>query len=406
MDNISKLLLDILEELKIEDLKKFQWHLTNSVEDDKRIPKFQLENTDRLDTVDNMVQKYDPDGAVMITLDILKKMNYNRLAETLRIKHSENKAEAAVGGQTGPGQNITAQTGPCQNITAQTGGAVSAPVLHGKVFQGPVTFFTGHYKPYGGDKCEVSTAKSPAAGTPLTGNMDIDHLLTHHECFIPEVIEKGSEVKGSNSYRFMCPHAGQFQCKLTNLVFEMEGKGEVMYRIVSWDTHPMEGLAHMQPIGPLYDINSIQGSVSHLHLPHCEIMYEESKAHLAVAHFTADSVELIQPVQVTNTHVILDIQGFSLFGLLFNKLFGSSCINAQVLLLYKEMTDRQRRKKLQIHLLPGNVSVDEVMNRQIDFRNIITSSKCQLVPGEKYRPMCEHNFQPPDETFDRDYGPN
>uniref|UniRef100_A0AAY5ER91 NACHT, LRR and PYD domains-containing protein 12-like n=1 Tax=Electrophorus electricus TaxID=8005 RepID=A0AAY5ER91_ELEEL len=93
MDNISKLLLDILEELKIEDLKKFQWHLSNSVEDDKRIPKSHLENTDRLDTVDKMVQKYGPDGAVEITLDILKKMNHNQLAETLRIKHSENKAE-------------------------------------------------------------------------------------------------------------------------------------------------------------------------------------------------------------------------------------------------------------------------------------------------------------------------
>uniref|UniRef100_A0AAY5F5S8 Pyrin domain-containing protein n=1 Tax=Electrophorus electricus TaxID=8005 RepID=A0AAY5F5S8_ELEEL len=66
MDSISKLLLDILEELKIEDLKKFQWHLTNSVEDDKRIPKSHLENTDRLDTVDKMVQKYDPDGASLL----------------------------------------------------------------------------------------------------------------------------------------------------------------------------------------------------------------------------------------------------------------------------------------------------------------------------------------------------
>ncbi|XP_035382041.1 NACHT, LRR and PYD domains-containing protein 3-like [Electrophorus electricus] len=96
MDNISKLLLDILEELKIEDLKKFQWHLTNSVEDDKCIPKSHLENTDRLDTVDKMVQKYDPDGAVEITLDILKKMNHNQLAESLRIKHSGDKCEEST----------------------------------------------------------------------------------------------------------------------------------------------------------------------------------------------------------------------------------------------------------------------------------------------------------------------
>ncbi|XP_076835822.1 uncharacterized protein LOC143481628 isoform X2 [Brachyhypopomus gauderio] len=238
------------------------------------------------------------------------------------------------------------------------------------------------------------------------GNEDTEHYLKHCEVFIPELTERSSEVKNRNSYRFMCPHAGQFQCKLTNLVFKLEGKGEVMYRLVSWDIHLLDGLTRMQPIGPLYDIDSISGSISQLHLPHCEIMHEERKDQMAVAHFTEDNVEVIQPLQVTNTHVIIDVQGFSLFGLLFNKIFGSSPINGQVLLFYKEMTDRKRRKKLHMHLLPGNVPVDEVMNRHINFRNIPTSSKCQLIPGRKYRPFCKHTFQPEDETFDRDYGPN
>uniref|UniRef100_A0A4W4F4U4 Pyrin domain-containing protein n=1 Tax=Electrophorus electricus TaxID=8005 RepID=A0A4W4F4U4_ELEEL len=82
-----KQLLYILEDLNAEDLKKFQWHLTNSVEDDSRIPKSQLKNTYRHDTVDKMMQKYGPVGAVEITLFILNKMNLNYLAETLRTKH-------------------------------------------------------------------------------------------------------------------------------------------------------------------------------------------------------------------------------------------------------------------------------------------------------------------------------
>ncbi|XP_076835818.1 NACHT, LRR and PYD domains-containing protein 3-like isoform X2 [Brachyhypopomus gauderio] len=242
------------------------------------------------------------------------------------------------------------------------------------------------------------------SGTKHHRILDKEHHLKHCEVFIPEKTEKGSEVKNSNSYRFMVPHAGLFQCKLTNLVFKMEGKGEVMYRLVSWDIHLLDGLSHMQPIGPLYDIDSISGSISQLHLPHCEIMHEERKDQMAVAHFTGDNVEVIQPLQVTNTHVIIDVRGLSLFGSLLNRIFGSSPINGQVLLFYKEITDTYT--KLHIHLLPWNVPVDEVMNRQINFRNIPTSSKCQLIPGRKYRPFCKHTFQPEDETFDRDYGPN
>lgn len=69
----------------------------------------------------------------------------------------------------------------------------------------------------------------------------------------------------------MCPHAGQFQCSLTSLVFVMEGEGEVLYRVVAWDPRLLDGLGQMQPAGPLYDIDCINGSISKLNLPHCEI---------------------------------------------------------------------------------------------------------------------------------------
>ncbi|KAK1788383.1 hypothetical protein P4O66_015989, partial [Electrophorus voltai] len=94
--------------------------------------------------------------------------------------------------------------------------------------------------------------------------------------FIPEMGENHSEDRNSNTYRFLCPHAGQFQCKITNIVFEMEGKGEVLYRIVSWDTRLLDGLGHMQPAGPLYEIDC------------CE---EEHQVELAVARFTGENLE-------------------------------------------------------------------------------------------------------------------
>ncbi|XP_076869695.1 NACHT, LRR and PYD domains-containing protein 3-like [Brachyhypopomus gauderio] len=96
MANIPEELLSVLEDLSTKELENFRWRLTNSLEDDKRIPKAHLENVERHDTVDKMVQKYGPDGAVEITVDILKKMNQNQLAEDLRTKHGVHRCEEST----------------------------------------------------------------------------------------------------------------------------------------------------------------------------------------------------------------------------------------------------------------------------------------------------------------------
>ncbi|XP_076867062.1 NACHT, LRR and PYD domains-containing protein 1b allele 3-like isoform X2 [Brachyhypopomus gauderio] len=210
--------------------------------------------------------------------------------------------------------------------------------------------------------------------------------------FIPETY---LENKNRHTYRFQCPHAGVFQCKITNLVFEMEDKGEVLYRIVSWDMRLMDGLGHMQPAGPLYNIDCFEGSVSHLHLPHCEIALEK-QVELDVAHFTCDNVEVIKPVKVTDTHVIVAISGLSLFGLLLDTIFPARHINAQILFFCKPITGRQNLKQLNIHLLPGNVPVKEVQNHHMDFKHINTSSSCVLIPGKNYRPSCDHHTPEPE----------
>uniref|UniRef100_A0AAR2KX94 B30.2/SPRY domain-containing protein n=1 Tax=Pygocentrus nattereri TaxID=42514 RepID=A0AAR2KX94_PYGNA len=94
MENIKFWLLDILEELLSDDLKKYQWYLTNGVEGFRHIPKSLMENANRSDTVDTMVDRYSPDGAVEITLKILNRMNQNELAEKLRSNLRESNAYA------------------------------------------------------------------------------------------------------------------------------------------------------------------------------------------------------------------------------------------------------------------------------------------------------------------------
>ncbi len=68
------------------DLKRFQWHLAN---DHECILKSQMEDADRLKTVDRMVECFQSEEAVKITVDILRKMNQNDLAEKLENKHKQ-----------------------------------------------------------------------------------------------------------------------------------------------------------------------------------------------------------------------------------------------------------------------------------------------------------------------------
>ena len=96
MTNIPQDLLCTFENLGQEDLKKFQWHLITGVEGFTPIPKAPLENADRPDTVDEIVQRYGHSGAVKVTLSILKKINQNQLSEELRTKHSEGKETSSI----------------------------------------------------------------------------------------------------------------------------------------------------------------------------------------------------------------------------------------------------------------------------------------------------------------------
>ncbi|XP_060732017.1 MORC family CW-type zinc finger protein 3-like [Tachysurus vachellii] len=206
----------------------------------------------------------------------------------------------------------------------------------------------------------------------------------------------------SGAYRFLCSHSGVFFCKMTNISFEMKTSGEVLYTVVPWDNNQLLGMGQFIPAGPLYNINCSEDSILNLHLPHCEIPTDKSKIELSVAHFSEGNVEIIKPLNITNTHVIFEVQGLSIFGLFKKLIYSENPINGQVLLFYKENI-----RKLHIHLLPGNVPVEEVQKLNQCNTFIQCSSICQLTRGKKYRPICEpYSYQPKVETFGCDYCPN
>lgn len=85
MTSVSEQLLVALDELDAEKLKRFKWHFKNY----KRIPAADLDKADAPDTVDLMMKRFGPEEAVKITLDILRKMNQNHVAEELENKQKQ-----------------------------------------------------------------------------------------------------------------------------------------------------------------------------------------------------------------------------------------------------------------------------------------------------------------------------
>ncbi|XP_056091088.1 NACHT, LRR and PYD domains-containing protein 12-like [Rhinichthys klamathensis goyatoka] len=81
-DLLEKSLMDLVE----AERKKFKWHLEK---DHECISKSEMEKADILDTVDKMVACFGPEEAVKITVEILRKMNQNNLAEQLENKHKQ-----------------------------------------------------------------------------------------------------------------------------------------------------------------------------------------------------------------------------------------------------------------------------------------------------------------------------
>ncbi len=84
MASVKELLLKSLEELKKEDLEKFQWYLEK---DHECITTSDMENADRLQTVDKLVESFGPEEAVKITVCMLEKIMRKDLVEQLKKKH-------------------------------------------------------------------------------------------------------------------------------------------------------------------------------------------------------------------------------------------------------------------------------------------------------------------------------
>ncbi|XP_078147649.1 caspase recruitment domain-containing protein 8-like [Centroberyx gerrardi] len=206
-------------------------------------------------------------------------------------------------------------------------------------------------------------------------------LQDSFERFIPDIaVDENRET-----YMFQCTYPGLYQCRVTGLVFNMKGEGDVVYRIVPWNRRLLAQHSK-KPAGPLFDIKCHQQSVCQLHLPHCEI--RSTGGFLSVAHVTDKSTGFILPHKITETHVIINITGLSGFGNVKDEKSPPDPIRAYVLLFYNPPVDPDLRSVLNVLLLPGNIVLREVLKerreRNKDERFIEIPPHCKLHPEQEY----------------------
>ncbi|KAI3355592.1 hypothetical protein L3Q82_018420, partial [Scortum barcoo] len=159
--------------------------------------------------------------------------------------------------------------------------------------------------------------------------------------------------------RFRCPGPGVFQCTLTGLVFVMAQEAELLYRTVQWDESLLQS-AGKTPAGPLFNIKC---SVCQLHFPHCETKEALLPIGLlSVVHITDDGMSILEPLEITDTHVSVKVSHLSVFGLVWDivKRLWTTPVSGQVLLFLRPPNLRTERQKLNMLLLPRNIPLQEV----------------------------------------------
>ncbi|XP_061569570.1 caspase recruitment domain-containing protein 8-like [Cololabis saira] len=243
------------------------------------------------------------------------------------------------------------------------------------------------------------------------GSFPAGNLSSSFEEFTPAC----SDESAGESYRFQCSRPGQYQCRETALVFHMKDGGQVLYRILPWSRSQLSP-HHKKPAGPLFDIRCVkEGSMCQLHLPHCEIRSTGGCRFLSVAHVNDDGIQFIRPQKITETHVVINVTGFSCYGNVIDEASPSVPIRALVLPFYKPPQGPETKYRIAVLLLPKNVCLKHVKNTRKelfgDETYIETPPHCKLNPQQDYSLTTSPGgdsveVQPTDAEFDQEYDDN
>ncbi|TDH13433.1 hypothetical protein EPR50_G00057540 [Perca flavescens] len=234
-----------------------------------------------------------------------------------------------------------------------------------------------------------------------------DHNTNDTMHFTPELLNKCEQT----SYKFRCPGPGVFQCALTGLVFVMTEGAELLYNTVQWDESLLQSAGRMAA-GPLYDIKcSEEAAVCQLHFPHCDIIDAPlPDGLLSVVHITDDGMSILELLEITDTHVVVNVPHLSMLGLIWDvvKRLWTKPVSGQILLFLGQPNPATQRQNLNVLLLPRNIPLDTVRAQHQQSRNIHVPATCRLIKDQSYTVQCPQavKIQPKKADFYLEFGPN
>ncbi|CAK6972981.1 caspase b-like isoform X1 [Scomber scombrus] len=121
---VPLLILDTLDELSGNEFKRFQWNLTQEVLSEcKPFRKGQLENQEREDIVNKMINSYGEEPAVNVTAEILKRINYNNAADKLKKAYAGGSAD---GKNPPPPSSSSSSSSSSSDVAPAVGASVFA----------------------------------------------------------------------------------------------------------------------------------------------------------------------------------------------------------------------------------------------------------------------------------------
>lgn len=89
---VEELLLTVLEDLLKEEFHMFKWFLTlDMLEKCNPIPRANLQDASRIETVDKLLRSYGEETAVKLTDEVLKRMKMNKAAMELMRLYTEGE---------------------------------------------------------------------------------------------------------------------------------------------------------------------------------------------------------------------------------------------------------------------------------------------------------------------------
>ncbi|XP_038567373.1 uncharacterized protein LOC119897615 [Micropterus salmoides] len=123
-------------------------------------------------------------------------------------------------------------------------------------------------------------------------------------------------------------------------------------------------------------------------------------------------MSILEPLEITDTHVVVKVLHLSAFGLVWDYLKrflnNTKPISSQVLLFLRAPNPTTQMQNLNVLLLPSNIPLDEVSKRHQHSENIQAPSTCKLIRDQSYTVHCPQasKIQPKKADFNLDFGPN